>query len=87
LTAESETLQCPSRNESGFAEKTANWFFQLLGLQIELNLVPTMNERCEAQNLASASDWVFYCPEAGKRSQKIFESLILEFVTRLRVRG
>jgi hypothetical protein len=27
----------------------------------------------------------FCCPEAGKKSHAIFESLILEFVTRLRV--
>jgi hypothetical protein len=34
----------PQRN--GFAANTVkSWFFQLLGLQIELNLVPTMNER------------------------------------------
>jgi hypothetical protein len=52
LTAERHPLKFLSRCKVGFAANTAkNWFFQLLGLQIELNLVPTMNER-QAQTLS-----------------------------------
>jgi hypothetical protein len=58
-------------------------FFQLLGLQIELNLVPTMNERREAQDLKSAPRLGFFVAWKFERTT-IFESLILEFVTRLR---
>jgi hypothetical protein len=41
LTAKSKSLQCSSRKTSGGARKSIQ-FFQLQGLQIELNLVPTM---------------------------------------------
>jgi hypothetical protein len=42
LTAELEPLRFPSRCKAGLLPTQQNWFFQLLGLQIELNLVPTM---------------------------------------------
>jgi hypothetical protein len=43
LTSERNSILFTSRSESGVARKTSDWFFQRLGLQIELNLVPTMN--------------------------------------------
>jgi Skp family chaperone for outer membrane proteins len=43
LTDQNEPIQCTSRSEKRGCSKE-HQFFQLLGLQIELNLVPTMNE-------------------------------------------
>jgi hypothetical protein len=45
LTARREPLRFSSRHKAGLLLKQQSRFFQLLGLQIELNLVPTMNER------------------------------------------
>jgi hypothetical protein len=47
-----ERRACPKGHE----------FFQLLGLQIALNLVPTMNEHREMQNLKSALRLSFLSP-------------------------
>ena len=70
-------------------------FFQLLGLQIALNLVPTMNERRNSSRslgiVAGGAKFKvgagieFFVPRKFLETT-IFESLILEFVTRLRER-
>jgi hypothetical protein len=43
LTAKRQPLRFPSRCKAGLLPTQQKRFFQLLGLQIELNLVPTMN--------------------------------------------
>ena len=56
---------------------------QLQGLQIELNLVPTMTERRETQDQSRRIEIEFFVARKPVKPT-IFESLILEFVTRLR---
>jgi hypothetical protein len=85
LTDQSKPLQFTSRSEKRGCSKE-HQFFQLLGLQIALNLVPTMNEHREMRDLKSAPRLSFFVARKFSRAA-IFESLILEFITRLRERS